>query len=399
MIPGSMISNLIRERKARNSDVKREIHSMWGEPQTITGPILNIPYKEDDLSGIFHILPENLTIAGDVIPEIRYRSIFKSVVYSGNFTINGTFSIPDYVNTIPNKDFSESYFSFGISDLKGIDNEVFLHVDDLDISPISGNPDSDLFSSGIHFPIKHTISDSFDFSIEISLKGSEQILFNPLGKTTDVFVTSSWSNPSFIGNFLPDDRDVTDKGFSSKWNIFNLNRNYPQYWKNNTYDVGASEFGVKFLIANDHYQQSMRSIKYSFLFIVLTFAAFFLLEIIKKERIHPIQYLLIGLCLIFFYSLLLALSEVIGFTLAYIISSISIISLIFYYSYNIIKSKIYSYVIVATLVILYSFLYLIIQVKDFALLTGNLGLLAVLAIILIVTRKISWFSINNTGEE
>jgi len=232
------------------------------------------------------------------------------------------------------------------------------------------------------------------FSLELNLNGSQGLNFIPLGRETNVNLASNWASPSFKGVFLPDSREVTDNGFKADWKVLHLNRNYPQEWAGNApSSVGESAFGVELLIPVDEYQKSMRSIKYAIMLIALTFLIFFFVEVLNSRRIHPIQYILVGLALCIFYLLLLSISEHLNFNKAYIISSIATILLITAYTKTVFKSNRLTSLQSLVLVILYGFMYLLIQLEDYAILIGSIGLFIVLAIVMYISRKIDWYNI------
>lgn len=210
-------------------------------------------------------------------------------------------------------------------------------------------------------------------------------------------ISSQWADPSFSGSFLPETREITADGFDATWNINYLNRNYPQYWINKAYNLDASEFGVRFLIPVDHYQKSMRSIKYAFMFIALSFLIFFLTELISGIRLHPIQYLLVGVALVIFYTLLISLAEHIGFNLAYVVSSLGITSLIGLYVRSSTGKWRQGLITWSLLLVIYAFLFTTLQLQDYSLLFGSVGIFLVMAIIMYVSRKVSWYRETETG--
>ncbi|MBK7500570.1 MAG: inner membrane CreD family protein [Ignavibacteriales bacterium] len=178
----------------------------------------------------------------------------------------------------------------------------------------------------------------YSFEMELLVNGLDNLEFLPIGKTTEVNVKSSWNNPSFAGAYLPTSRKVNETGFTAKWTVNYFNRAFPQLWNENAYKIFPSAFGVKLLVPVDEYQKTMRTSKYGLMIIVLTFLSFFMIELFGKKVIHPIQYLLIGLALIIFYSLLLAISEYLSFDLSYLISAFLVILLISFYVISVYKS-------------------------------------------------------------
>ena len=198
---------------------------------------------------------------------------------------------------------------------------------------------------------------------------------------------------------MPDERTISEEGFKSSWNILHLNRNFPQEWIGDKYDINSSSFGTDLLLPVDNYKKSYRVARYAILFLVLTFITFFFVEIMKKVFIHPIQYLLVGIAIIVFYTLLLSLSEHIKFNLAYIVASILTISLVSLYTIAILKSKQIGFLIFGILLIMYSFIFTIIQLEGYALLIGSLGMFTILGIVMYYSRKIDWYKIKLGAEQ
>jgi len=407
LIPAVMVKSLIQERKDRKRDVIDEISSKWGQSQTIAGPILTIPYKEyfKDKEGnksssihYMHFLPDEVHIDGDLTPEIRYRGIYKAVLYTANVKLNGTFSYPKIKElNIPDKDiiWQGAFLSLGISDMRGIKEKVMARINDKSLSINPGIETNDVLESGISARIDlDNLKDILSFDFDIRLNGSQQIYFTPVGELTNVRLSSSWSSPSFDGAFLPVEREIDTKGFKAKWKVLHLNRNFPQYWTGNKHYIDHASFGVKLFTPVDIYQKSMRTAKYALMFIVFTFLAFFFAEIMNQRRIHPIQYLLIGFAIIIFYTLLISISEHINFDISYFISSISVIFLITAYSKAILKNRYLSLTVFGILTMLYTYLYILLQLEDYALLMGSIGLFIILSSIMYMTRKINWYAIK-----
>jgi inner membrane protein len=213
-----------------------------------------------------------------------------------------------------------------------------------------------------------------------------------------VRITSSWPSPSFNGAFLPATREVTKDGFSANWKILHLNRNYPQFWENARYKVEASSFGLQLLLTADIYQKSTRLAKYSIMFLVFTFAAFFFSEIVSKRRVHPIQYLFIGMAILIFYTLVLSLSEHMHFNYAYILSAAAVTLLISGYAKAIISESRFAFTILGMLAVLYGYLFIVLQLEDYALIMGSVGLLVILAVVMYLTRKINWYEAETIQE-
>ena len=407
LIPTFMITSLMTERASRRDSVVQEINQKWGNSQTITGPFFCVPFKSfhTDKNGeskasisYVNILPERLNISGQIDPEIRYRSIYEAVLYNIQININGNFTIPMLNQSfIPAENvlWEKAVFSIGISDMKGIQDNIIIEFNDKKFKADPGLKTTNIASSGVGciIPLSPTEKEN-SFSLKLNLNGSEQIHFIPVGETTSVNLKSTWPSPSFNGSFLPTAREVTEKGFSADWNILHLNRNFPQFWEGNQYEVSEAYFGLKLLITADIYQKSIRISRYALMFIVFTFSAFFLSEIINKKRVHPIQYILIGLAIILFYVLLLSISEHLNFDFAYILSAVAITTIITSYSGSILKNNRFTLTVCGILIILYTYLYIVIQLEDYALIMGSIGLLIVLTTVMYITRKIDWYSLG-----
>jgi len=199
---------------------------------------------------------------------------------------------------------------------------------------------------------------------------------------------SAWPNPSFTGIKLPDTRDIKETGFLADWKY--MNHSVPQVWKNNFYDLSSSVLGADLLIPVDSYDKTERSVKYALLCIILTFAAFFLIETIYKRPLHLIQYGLAGLALVLFYTLLLSISEYTGFNTAYLVAGIATIGLVAWYVGSVMRSSKLALFISFVLAIVYSYIFTIIQLQDYSLLMGSIGLFIALAIIMYFSRKLKW---------
>lgn len=409
LIPALFVESLVSERSSRRDAATLEVSQSWGGVQTLIGPILSIPFKEfsKDEKGVVsftvryaHFLPSTLFIRGLLNPEIRYRGIYEVALYNAQFVVEGQFASPEMhkLRISPeNTLWNDAVITFGISDLKGIRDTINLRWNALRYSSEPGVLSDDVLAAGITFkPYLDKAQSSYSFSLPLSINGSSEIRFVPVGEMTDVVLESPWGNPSFVGSFLPHTRDVKPDSFHAEWKIFNLNRNFPQAWIGSRYKVLESSFGTSLYLPVDEYQKTSRSVKYALLFIALTFVAFFLSELIVKTAFHPIQYTLIGFALILFYVLLLSLSEHMRFNLAYLIASIGVVLLVTVYALWISAKKQISIVVFFVLAALYAFLFVTLQLQDYALLLGSVGLFVVLFIVMYLTRRIDWFSINQS---
>lgn len=413
LIPGIMIQDLIRERQDRSVETIEKINAKWSNAQTVCGPVLTIPYTTTHVDAnnktvlqehTISITPENLNIDTQLFPEERYYGIYKTILYKSEIDLSGNFDKINYQKTENSTiHWEQAYLTIGVSDLRGITENISFTLDNKQY-PVEAAGNYDRLMGKI-LVVSLNNADSLltgqplNFNCKIKLNGSSNINFIPIGKTSKVHVAGTWKSPGFIGNFSPE-HTITENGFDANWSVLRFNRSIPETWIDNQVDTfDDASFGVNLIDPVNHYQQNMRSAKYAFMFIALTFVVFFFVEILTKKRIHPIQYLLVGIALILFYSLLLSISEQINFGIAYLIASIATIGLITVYTYSIFKNKIQTGGLAAMLCMLYIFLYVVLQLEDIALLIGSVGLFIILGIIMFFSRKINWYRQEETDDQ
>ncbi len=413
LIPKMMILSLITERSINAEIATNEVMNKWSNNQVITGPILTIPFNtsvynemENSFKEVIHtatFLPKNLDIKGEIVPNKLYRSIYDVVVYTSDIVLEGNFEVPDFSSlNIEEKDilWENAQIQLAISDLRGITEEVALNWNQLKTIFSPGMKKSAIGRSGISVLLPSISEKEFpgDFYISLSLKGSENIMFTPIGEKTNVILQSTWNDPGFIGNFLPNTRKINASGFEANWSILHFNRNFPQQWFDggNNSEISNSEihnsnFGVELITMANHYQKNTRSAKYAILIIVITFIVFFLYEVFSKQRIHVFQYILVGSAITVFYLLLLSISEHLGFNLAYLIATTAVLILVFLYSRSFMLKLKNSIEIAFSLAACYAFIFVLLQLESYALLAGSVGLFILLALLMFFTRKINWY--------
>lgn len=406
LIPLFMIQSLIDDRQSYRNEAVREVSKGWAGNQTVSGPVLTINYTRDikDKDGKIltsgsriNILPENLSYDVEIFPEKRYRGIYEVILYRAKIIMNGKFNTSEINKTIDNKKIEGAYVSFNLSDLRGMQKESKLQWNDSDYILTAGLHSQNVLKNGFSSDIPIELNkNEYSFSIDLMINGLENLQFLPLGKTTNVSVKSNWDTPSFAGAFIPSERKIDENGFTASWIINSFNRPFPQQWNDEYHDVFSYAFGVNLLVPVDQYQMTMRSSKYGLMIIVLTFLSFFMLELFGKTAIHPIQYLLVGLALVIFYSLLLAISEYFSFDVSYIIASMSVILLISIYVTSVYKSIKIGTIIFFALIVFYGFMYTILLLQDYSLLIGNIALFGLLASVMMLTRKLNWFDVLKT---
>jgi len=411
LIPSLLITGLVDERETTRDSAVSEVSDKWGNAQTIAGPILTVVYRVPSYTtkerivyttGLAHFLPESLVVSATIQPEVRHRGMYEVVLYSSRIQFRGTFAAPAFAQLgIPAEDilWDKAFLTLGISDLKGVKEGISIQFDDQTLVADPGVNADEVLTTGINVHPKVSPSaKAYAFSASLDLNGSGQLMFVPVGKETRVTVASPWGNPSFIGNTLPVRRVVSEGTFAADWKVLHLNRNFPQQWAGKQFDISQASFGVKLLLPVDEYQKTTRAAKYAIMFIVFTFLAFFLTEILNKKVIHPIQYALIGFALLLFYVLLLSISEQMAFNYAYVISSAGIILLVGGYTRSVLTSNVAALAIAGIMILLYGFMYVLLQLEDYALLLGSVGLFLILALVMYLTRRIDWFAIGAKQE-
>lgn len=407
LIPQFLIRDLVKERKYRQAEIREEVVSKWAAEQTVKGPMLVVPKHgktEDGKDGIeyFWIKPNELNIQGNIDPEVKHRSLYKVVLYKTQLNFSGSFkdlSINPDVATNGSILWDKAMMVMSISDYAGMEDAIRLQSNNTE-SEFSTNPyDVKFIEGGIAAPInlvKDTNKHEQNFSFNIQLKGYEQLNLQPFANKTTVELTSLWNIPSFTGRVLPQNK-VTDKGFTATWNVMDVRKTIPDRFSdaiNNT--ASESTMGVKLLQGQDHYSKTDRSIKYAILIITLTFVVYIFIELLQKKRINAAQYILVGAALLIFYTLLLSISEYTGFDMAYGIAATAVVLQISIYTGMVFRSVKTGIVFAVLISVLYLFIFSLIQLEDYALLAGSVGLFFILSMVMFFSRKISW---NKNGKE
>lgn len=405
MIPATIVQGTIKEREQRQHEAVMEVRDKWADTQVVTGPVLVVPYAYNKVSpnglveqgrDLAFFLPDRLAITSNITPEKKHRGIYDVMLYSAGIEMTGSFSaLPlDKLKLFPTAmRWEEAYVCMNITDPRGLKQSIQLKWNNNNSELNPGTPDRTLFPNSFFTPVTIDTSNldkPIAFSTTIRLKGSKQLFFSPLGKQTSVNMKSSWKSPSFGGSQLPDSSTINRDGFDATWESLAHTRSFPQQWKATAYNLEGSAFGTGLFIEVSGYQKTARSIKYALLCIVLTFAAFFLIETQNSKSVHPIHYGLVGLALILFYVLLLSFSEYTGFNIAYVIATAATIGLIAWFVRSLLGSFKLSALLSVVLVLLYSYVFTILQLQDYALLMGSVGLFLTLAVVMYFSKKFKW---------
>jgi inner membrane protein len=415
LIPLGMIGQSINEHSQYAKTVSQEIARSSSGHQVISGPVLVIPYTKKEINykidsankkiseerwvtGELYFLPEHLNVTATLKTELRNRGIYKARLYHADAKLEGHFKLPaqfgleeDFLNYR----LGNVYLALGISDIRGIKNSVKLTWLQNNYLAEPGVKLKQM-NDGVHVPLPALQADQeYSFSIPVLLQGTESFSVRPLGKETQVNLASNWQHPSFSGNYLPNHREVSHLGFNAQWKTSyfstNMREVFDQCIRSSVCDhFYSKQLSVELIEPVNQYVKNDRAIKYAMLFVALTFAGFFLFEVLKKLQIHPVQYGLVGLALALFYLLLLSLSEHLHFGLAYMIAAFTCVCLIGYYVSAVLASRWRALSFVVCLMILYAMLYGLLSAEDYALLMGSILIFSVLSLFMILTRRVNW---------
>ncbi len=422
LIPLSYIKVLIRERKQNQEDVISKIDKNWGSEVLLYGPILKVPFKyytkettqneqtkkyyttKTEHIDFAYFFPNKLFNKVNINTQERHLGMYKEMVFNSAVNMDGSFPIPDFKtlgiepeNVVWNK----AKIIIKTSNLKGITNQVEIKLNDNNygFKPLYNDSNTNRYSDlKMHILESSFIDvanlptkDEVHFHMDFPVNGSKQFRIIPIGKETKMNIKSNWATNEFVGNFSPIEAEkVGEKGFDKNWKVLHINRPFSQQFTETLPNLNEFAFGVNFRTTVNEYQKNTRAVKYGFLLIGLTFLIFFLIQSISKINIHPFQYLMIGVALTMFYTLLIAITEHSDFQKAYIIAATAVVALISLYSKSILKNVKFPTLIAASLTSLYTFIYVIIQLENYALLVGSIGLFIILAVVMYVSRKIKW---------
>ena len=406
-IPLSMVKGLIYERQDLQRQAQSEISQRWGVHQYIGSPLIKLSYQSTVLNKSKKYLSHssvkpsnNANFSIDINAEVRYLGIYESSVYNAVVAIEGQMELEQMQNeglyTLTKKQ-----FFIPLKQLRGLKtlNKVIINKTPLTLDPIETQVNG---INGFSFDLPlATSTNILTYKIEFSVAGSEQLDILALGKKTEVKMHSNWPSPSFVGNYLPDSRSISSKGFDANWKVQKLTQLQEKAVDSldNSLINSAADFGVKIMIPANIYQVNTRTVKYSFLIIVLAFAGFFLAELFFKLKLHPFQYLLIGFSLSTFFILLLSLSEYLSFNLSYMIASMATIGLITAYCSSVLKQLIRGLFTGVLFSVLFGFIFILVKAEQTSLLMGAIGIWVVLSLIMYLTRHIDWYTINQIPEE
>lgn len=431
LIPLSMIRDIIGERQAYRAEAVASVARSTAGKQSFAGPVLVVPYRElvdvveRDRYGVEHTVqrmqdrqwvffPKTLDLGGSIKPETRRRGLYEVRVYEWQGHAQAAFDvrIPDDPDPARARSIGRPWLGYAIDDVRGLRGKPRLRVDDRDTPLLQGfgNHGGDGIHARLQAPRagqRLQLRTRFDFV----LAGTEQLALLPLGDSNHVALDSAWPHPSFIGRLSPNTLEVGERGFSAEWNLPSLAANTQAQYLQGLKAVVAGGDAVEDPVALagvdsiqlllmdpvDIYTQADRATKYGLLFVAMTFVGFFMFELIKQLRIHPIQYMLVGLALAIFFLLLVSLSEHIAFGIAYLAASAACIGLLGFYLSAVLHSVLRGLGFATMLAMLYAALYGLLVSEDNALVLGAGLLFVILAAIMVLTRKVDWYRLSAAG--
>lgn len=402
LVPWFFIRSTIEERRSTESNAEQEVFSKWGCEQMVKGPAIRV---EDSTE--FVLLPESLEIVSNAGCQNLSRGIYDFTVYDATVDMKGHFALPNDLSDKEYSSLSRNCWNMEVelTTLKGLtDNPVIkINGKELDVNDVRFEGSRLIWRCDLDSMLN---GGNMSYEIQIKLRGSNSLNFLPTGNTTTVKMTSDCPTPSFCGNFLPTERNVRDDGFDAEWKVLAINRSFSQKvagsaWKYINMDnicyldesnaVGGDIFGVELRLPVEQYQQNVRVVKYAYLFVLLTFAIVFYMELRRKCPIHPVQYLLVGIAIMLFYTLLLSFSEHLSFLVAYIIATVMTVAMLSIYLGSIMHDRKIGFLIGGVLTVCYVFIYILLQIESYALLIGSIGLFVVLAVAMAASRKVDWY--------
>lgn len=412
VVPLFFINMTLSEREGRAAEAAGDVASGWGGSQIVAGPMLLVPYVENETQIVdgrsvltpvrraVAIMPERLKLNATADASERHRGIFDIPVYRTDVSVHAEFkkeALAAAFTSDATPLWNEAVVTVLVSDQRGLADNVVL---DANGKPIDFEPGSGLEGgtiSGIHAPLAMgDAPGNLVLNARFALRGTRELSFVPLGRSTTSRLASGWRAPSFFGAFLPAEHRTDGQGFQSQWSVPYLARGFAQSFVATDATLTKmldSSFGVRFYKPVDFYQLVERSLKYAILFVGLGLLVFFVAELVANRRLHAVQYVLVGAAQVLFYLLLLSFAEHTGFLMAYSLAAVATVALTSLYARSAFASTIRAVVLGVIMSGLYGLLYVILNSEDDALLIGSLLLFAALGATMFVTRRTDWYRV------
>lgn len=412
LIPLLQVQSLISERQGLESEARQKIAERWGGSQIIGGPVLVVSVRrqvQSDKGWINrdqprYVLPEQLEIKGSLVTEIRQYGIYTTPIYTATLGLSGRFrsdAIAALSRDGGQPQWDQAVLRVPVSDVRGIRSLSAMKLDGTDIGfGPGGDGIGGITATEVPWALDADSSlATHDFAFNMRLAGTASLSFLPLSRQTDINLSGAWPDPSFAGAFLPESHAESSGNFDAHWQVLDLNRSYGQQGAVedlNNYSLQTSAFGVELFQPVGTYQRNERAGKYGILFIALSFVALFLFEALGRWRVHPVQYLMVGLALCTFYVVLLALSEQVGFAWAYAIAAVAVVAIIAGYAAAAARSRKAGGTLGGLLALVYVLLYGLVISEQYSLLMGAIALLVAIAALMYLTRRIDWYGMGST---
>ena len=386
LVPLAMIQGQIRDRQEAAKASRSDVAASWGRAQTLSGPVLDFHYETEEMedgkkttrNSTWSVYPRTLSYDLDLQTQTLHRSIYDVMVYGADVVVTGDFVLPA---SLGEKKIVEQEVMTWLSDLRGIEGAVEIKLGEETFSFHTGNGGSSRSSLSEPISLDASLMDGktvLPFKLTYRVKGSSSLLVRPYGENTEVKMRSNCPDPSFTGDFLPSEREVTADGFTARWAVSEINRGNPD----------DTSFGVNLLQGVTQYQQTTRSAKYGILVILLVFIAGLAVELVGKKKIDLVQYLVIGLSLVLFYALVLSFSEFMSFALAYFLAALMTVAALFGYFRGILRDR-SAWLLTALVALAYLLSYVLLQMETYALLAGTLVLFVLLVGIMYLTTNLN----------
>jgi inner membrane protein len=410
MIPLTMLRSLITERSQMRAQAVDTVAKGWGGSLQFGGLMLRVPFEVSRKSASgevyidshqLYLLADDLHIEATLDHTITRRvGIYGVPVYLVHAKLSGSFKMADVLNEALTVKYADATFRWKdaavrlpISDVRSIRE---MTAATLGQRPMKFGPSAAGGIVGVESKVD--LSDylhetSLPFALDMVLAGSQSVAFLPTAALSKTELQAGWPDPQFKGSFLPSQYNIDAQSFMAQWQVLALNRGFPQSWMDGQVEAAAftgSAYGAELFQSVDVYQRCERAVKYALLFIALTFLSFFSWECLSKLQIHPMQYLLIGLALSTFYLLLIALSEHLPFWMSFWLAAASLVTLLGLYIAGATDRFRFGAIVAFIMTLVYGLLYMLVLSESNALLMGAIALFAVLATIMISTRKMRW---------
>ncbi len=401
LIPLSMVTDLIRERESRSNEAISEVSSKWGGSQIVSAPSILLPVEIPVMNGDelqiqkrnLVILPTQLEYDAKLNVEERKRGIYTVPLYRSDIQFKGTIDLSDAGEGLIDENakilWDKARVIIHVTDEKGLRANPRVKMNGRELDFVSRREGQFIGGEALSSSFEIGEARTLNFAGTIALNGTNRLSLLPIGSETSATIESDWSHPKSIGDYITSETPLTEQDHSrASWEVLEMNRGYARQMMDYHDAIIYNYLGIELMQPVDNYAMSLRSAKYGVLIIALTFVVFLLIQLVTKLRVHSVQYLMVGAGLVLFYVLLVAFSERIGFTGAYVIAGIMTTGLITWYAAGIYKKNKPTIALSGTLTITYGFLFAVMQLEDIALLIGSIILFIALGVLMYFTKSV-----------